>query len=465
MNEKYLNVLKRLYNTNKFKSRKVDLDLIQRACNLFNNPEKKIDYIHVTGTNGKGSVCKKLASTFIKSGMKTGLFISPHISTFRERIQINDNYIEKEYITEELERIYDVIDKNEVDLSYFEIVTLLCFNFFRDNKVDIGVMEVGLGGNLDATNVIDPLLSIITSIGMDHMGSLGHTQKEIAEKKAGIIKHNKPAIIGSDCNPIEVFFNRCRETNSPLYMCERKEFTDIFIDYDKENSDIVTKAVEVLKRHYPTRFDSITQEILNYGLQQKQPCRKEYVYEVLGKEILINHLSSKYDIKLNKKLKHILLDVGHNTHGIEKLIYNLRQDNPKSFIRVVCGFSANKDKNEILRIISSNSDLIYFVSAKHPRATIYSDLLEELETFLLNYNYDKSLFRDLDYEHRKRNKGDVKKVILQAFEDSNQSDNREEILLICGSFYLMNEARDTLGYIEEKDPLELNEMNVIKFSI
>lgn len=465
MSDKYLNVLKRLYNTNKFKSRKVDLDLIQRACNIFNNPEKKIDYIHVTGTNGKGSVCKKLASTFTKSGMKTGLFISPHISTFRERIQINDEYIQKEYITEELERIYTTVDKNNIDLSYFEIVTLLCFNFFRDNKIDIGVMEVGLGGNLDATNVIDPLLSVITSIGMDHMDSLGYTQKEIAEKKAGIIKPNKPAVIGPDCNPIDVFTNRCKEMNSPLYLCQRNEYDDIYFDYDKENSNIASKAVDVLKIHYPNRFGSITSEELNYGLSQKQPCRKEYVFSVIGREFLSKYLNKNYNVELNKKIREIILDVGHNSHGIEKLLSNLRMEYPKSFIRVVCGFSANKEKNEIFRIISSNCDMVYFVSAKHQRATAYEELCEELDTFLSYYNYDKTLFRDLNYEHKKHNKGNVSRVILQALEDSNTSENKEEILLICGSFYLMNEARDTLGYLDEKDPVELNEMNPIKFKV
>jgi dihydrofolate synthase/folylpolyglutamate synthase len=461
MSENYINVLKRLYNTNKFKAKKVDLDLISRACNLFNNPERKIEYIHVTGTNGKGSVCKKLSSTFIKSGMKTGLFISPHISTFRERIQINDEHIGKEYITEELQRIYSVIDRSNLDLSYFELVTLLCFNFFRDNKVDIGVMEVGLGGNLDATNVIHPMMSIITSIGMDHMDSLGYTQKEIAEKKSGIIKANKPVIIGPDCRPLEVFVNKCKETNSPLYICPRTDYEDIFVDYERENSNIVSKAIEVLRQTYPAKFNKVTLEAINYGLKQKQPCRKEYVFDILGRNFLTNHLKVNYDLSLNTKIKEIILDVAHNSHGLEKLLYNLRQENPKSFIRVICGFSANKDKSDIFRIIGSYSDLVYLVAAQHPRATPYEELCEELETFLLNHNYDKDrLFRDLDNEYRR-----TKQVILKALEESSLSKNKEELILICGSFYFMSEARDTLGYSEEKDPVELNEINPIKFRL
>ena len=466
MSENYINVLKRLYNTNKFKTKKVDLDLIFRACNLFNNPERKVEYIHVTGTNGKGSVCKKLSSMFIKSGMKTGLFISPHISTFRERIQINDEYIGKEYITEELQRIYSVIDRSNLDLSYFELVTLLCFNFFRDNKVDIGVMEVGLGGNLDATNVIDPMLSIITSIGMDHMDSLGYTQKEIAEKKAGIIKQNRPVLIGPDCRPFEVFKNKCKETNSPLYVCSRTDYDDIFIDYERENSNIAKEAIKVLRQTYPEKFDKVTLEAIDYGLKQKQPCRKEYAFDILGRNFLTNYFRANYGLIINPKIKEIILDVGHNSHGLEKLLYNLRQENPKCFIRVLCGFSANKDKTDIFRIIASYSDKIYLVAAQHPRATPYEELCEELETFLLNYNHDKEkLFRDLDPEYRKRSKGLTKQVILKALEESHSSENKEELILICGSFYFMSEARETLGYSEEKDPVELNEINPIRFRL
>lgn len=465
MNDRYLNVLKRLYITNKFKKKKVDLEMIKKGCNLFNNPQNNIDYIHVTGTNGKGSVCKKLSSVFSNSGLKTGLFISPHIASFRERIQINNQMIEKEYIVEELERIYDTLEKNNLDLTYFELVTLLMFNYYKDKKIDIGVIEVGLGGNLDATNVVDPLLSIITSIGMDHMDTLGFTQQEIAENKSGIIKHNRPSLIGSDCNPVDVFIKRAQEVNSHLYQVEKTHDQFIYSDFDRENNQIVQKAVEILKKSYPTKFSKISVDNINYGILQKQPCRKENVFETLGLEN-IQKKFPQINFK-NSNIKAILLDVAHNSHAMEKFLPSLRQEFPNAKLNLICGFSQGKDKQELFKIISSYADKIYLTYTDNARLTKYSELKEELKNWLLNFLYDKSLYKDLQDEEELRTSkytGSIKETIDLALKDC-QNSSKENILVICGTFFIMKDARRILGFNEEDDPVELNEINPVKYKV
>jgi dihydrofolate synthase/folylpolyglutamate synthase len=479
MNDRYLNVLTKLYNTNRFKSKKVNLDAIIKGCELFNNPQKSLNLIHVTGTNGKGSVCKKLASIFTKSGMKTGLFISPHISSFRERIQIDNKYIDKEYVTLELEKIYKVLEQNNCELTYFEIVTLLCFNYYRDMKIDIGVIEVGIGGNLDATNIFDPLLSIITSIGMDHMDSLGYTLKEIAEKKAGIIKYKKPSLIGIDCNPIEVFIDRAKEVESDIYSCsdqglenlnkfknDPKSYYDskkiltkdnFDVNYEKENNNTVKFAIQILKEYYYEIFGKITEDDIKYGLLQKQPCRKEDVFEQIPKEIISKIFkNSKFNL-VNK----IFLDVAHNAHAMAKLLPQIREEFPKCKIHLICGFSSSKDKDEMFKIICSYADKIYLTAPlKHPRTTSYETLKNELQTWLLNFKYDIQMFPDLN-NNMKSYKGEVKEAIEKCINEVED----ETIIIVCGTFFIMKDARKTFGYDEEEDPVELNEINPTKFKV
>jgi dihydrofolate synthase/folylpolyglutamate synthase len=366
--------------------------------------------------------------------------------------------IDKNYIIEGLQDIYNLCDKNGIELTFFELVTMLCFNYFKDNKIDIGVLEVGLGGSLDSTNIINPLLSIITSIGMDHMESLGYTQREIALNKAGIIKYKRPSLIGPDCYPREVFTETANQMNSDLFICERVNNKE-FWDFTQENNLIVLKSIEILKKYYPSIFDKIDRSSIEYGLTKSQPCRREDVFEILGKENVSKILNRNLS-----KVKKIILDVGHNGHGLEKLFNYLRQKYKTNFLRVICGFSSGKDKEELFKIISSNADKIYFVSNQHPRLTTYENLIQELKTFLLNYSYENDLFYDFSSE--KNLNGSIPATIIQAIDDSllnKYSKDDEEIILICGSFFIMSDARKLLGYEEETDPYILNELNVTKF--
>jgi len=501
LDQEYTSILKKLYDVNKFSAKKVNLDNITKACEVLGNPHEKTNYIHVTGTNGKGSVCKKLASVFEFSGFKTGLYISPHITTFRERIQINSKFIEKEKIIELLKHIFDICSKNSLKLTYFEYVTLLCFLYFKENNIDIAIMEVGLGGNLDSTNIISPLISVITSIGLDHMDSLGFTQEEIAQKKAGIIKPNIPCIIGPDCFPREVFLAEAIKNNSKIYVLNntlskklslensnaenlvaekrdrlvkvinftnsennayaiKSEFKNNIFDFDYENKKIAWNVIDIFNENYPEFYKKINtnnqknilkddnkseenkhnnfinSNVILKGINTKQPCRKEDVFEILGKEKVENSLNKIiaklfFDSKLikknkneifnvlnfeslknslfidlsnnkhknkNSRIKNIYLDVGHNAAGLEKLLYSIRINNPESFIRVVTGFSSGKDQKEILRIICSHSDKIYLASARNQRAIPYMLLLEKVNELCLDYSIAKSIFSHFDDE-------------------------------------------------------------------
>jgi len=489
----YTSILKKLFDINKFSSTKVNLDNITKACEVLGNPHKNINYIHVTGTNGKGSVCKKLASVFENAGFKTGLFISPHITTFRERIQINSKFIPKEKIVEILSFLFEITIKKNIILTYFEYVTLLCFLYFNENNIDIAIMEVGLGGNLDSTNVINPLLSVITSIGIDHTDSLGFTQEEIAERKAGIIKPNVPCIIGPDSFPRKVFIENAIRNNSKIYILDNcdidnskkeflgkilnsnsdknliniisysnsesnkfkivSEFKNNIFDFELENSIIARHVIEIFNENYPNFYqdssksnslDSENNEVISKnnlkneeniikGINTRQPCRKEDVFQIQGREKVEKKINenieklflNKYSIQNNKhenfdlmniqnlkfklkvdfsqkykktRIKNIFLDVGHNSHGLEKLLYSIRINNPNTFIRVVAGFSTGKDQKEIIKIICYYADKIYLGSADHQRAIPYNILLERVKDLINDYNIDDKIFSYFDDE-------------------------------------------------------------------
>ncbi|MFL5742290.1 MAG: bifunctional folylpolyglutamate synthase/dihydrofolate synthase, partial [Flavisolibacter sp.] len=196
----YLQTIHYLYNTLPMFSRmgsaafKKDLTNIVLLCDELDQPQNSFRTIHIAGTNGKGSVSHMLAAVLQKAGYKTGLYTSPHLYDFRERIRINGELAEQDFIVDFVQKMQPAIEK--IQPSFFEITVAMAFDYFRQNKIDIGVIEVGLGGRLDSTNIIHPELSVITNIGWDHMNLLGNSLEEIAAEKAGIIKENIPVVIG-----------------------------------------------------------------------------------------------------------------------------------------------------------------------------------------------------------------------------------------------------------------------------
>jgi len=199
----YSSLLQKLYAINLGNPVKLGLENTLKLYSLLGKPTSHIPIIHVAGTNGKGSVCLKISEVLLRSGFKTGLFTSPHISTFRERIQVNANFISEEDFVSTLSDILPLCEKHNIPATFFEISTIMGLLHFERMKCDVVVLEVGLGGRLDSTNIVIPQVSIITSIQMDHMGMLGNSLEEIARAKAGIMKPGVSTLVGPQC-PIDV---------------------------------------------------------------------------------------------------------------------------------------------------------------------------------------------------------------------------------------------------------------------
>lgn len=283
----------------------LDLARIQQASALFGHPERQFRSIHVGGTNGKGSVCQKMAKNLQMTGAKVGLYTSPHISSIRERIRINDELVDEEF----LERHVPLMPS---DLSFFEMMTLLAFIYFAKQKVDIAIIEVGLGGRLDATNIIRPELAVITSIDYDHQALLGATLPEIAREKAGIIKKRVPVVLGP----------------SAAKFIESEHVVEAGGSYDEENAAVARKALELLNV-----------QIFEEALKVRPPCRLETI-------------------------KGVILDVAHNPAGLTKLFDAL----PVKPYTAVVGMSADKDIAASLHIIEKNVAEVHFVKAATERA-------------------------------------------------------------------------------------------------
>jgi dihydrofolate synthase/folylpolyglutamate synthase len=194
-----------------------DTTRISKLSNFLNNPHKKYPVVHIAGTNGKGSVCCLLASILQENGLKVGLYTSPHIIEFNERIRINGIKISDN----DIEKHYNIINRlaTELKASFFEITTAIAFNYFAENKIDIAIIETGLGGRLDSTNIVEPMLSVITDIGIDHTEQLGKTTQSVAKEKAGIIKASTPVVIQeTDSQILKIFQQKAKDLDAPIFL-------------------------------------------------------------------------------------------------------------------------------------------------------------------------------------------------------------------------------------------------------
>lgn len=400
----YQNWLRRLYTVNLF-SGKVDLCNIEKLDDVLQAPSRSFDSIHIAGTNGKGSVTTKIATTLEHHGYRVGLFTSPHLSCFRERIQINGRLISEKEVCQYLEHIFKLVDQYSIPATFFEITTLMAFCYFAQEKVDYAVIETGLGGRLDATNIIKPILSVITSISLDHSEILGNTIEEIAREKAGIIKEHIPVVIGPHV-PKEIVRRAAAEKQSPLYEVEVLPH-----NFMEENQAIAMKALEVL------------QVPINEGISAKPLCRFEMVNRA--------QLNS-----FEKIPPAIILDVGHNPDGLRRLFQDIKAQFPKNHIRVLFALSKNKDIVSCLQEIKKHASAFHLMEADNGRS-VY---VETLQSKLIEMGVPLSRVLLTD----------VKDAVIRAA-DSN------EVLLICGSFFIMSSVRKALGFQEPCDLIDMNE--------
>jgi dihydrofolate synthase/folylpolyglutamate synthase len=364
---------------------KDNLDNIKNLCEIIGNPQKSIKTIHVAGTNGKGSVCNMIYNVYKRNGYKVGLFTSPHLFDFRERIITNDIWISKGYIIKFYEKNLKSFKK--INPSFFEWTTALAFSYFRDSCTDINIIETGLGGRLDSTNIINPEISIITNIGLDHQNILGNTLEEIAREKAGIIKENIPTLIGPNIEAKSIFEDLSKAKNSNLYIVENNyNLNENSIpEYQLKNWETAKKAVQIINSNI-----KIKGEISDY-------------LTVKGRW---------HTVETNPK---IILDIGHNK---ECLIEAQKQLLMEKFLKLhlIIGFSDDKNIDAILSVIP-RADFIYATKSNNERSLNPAILKDKL-----NLN-DEHIFNDFKF----------------AFKTVKNFADKEDLIFITGSAFLIGD--------------------------
>jgi dihydrofolate synthase / folylpolyglutamate synthase len=352
---------------------KPDLNNTIALCNVLDNPQNTVKCIHIAGTNGKGSVSNMLASILQEADYRTGLYTSPHLKDFRERIRINGKKISRQYVCSFVEQYK--ADFEKIKPSFFEMTVGLAFNYFRDKKVDIAIIETGLGGRLDSTNVITPILSIITNIGYDHMNLLGNTLPEIAAEKAGIIKKNIPVVIGESKPELnELFKKAAKKNNAPIYFANRNYKAEISTKEKKANSQYL--KVNVFRKEERI-FNNLKLDLIaNYQLkncitvmqsieilQNKLNVKNSQIKRGLSKVSLNTGFAGRWQILSRRPL--MIADTGHNVDGVVEVMKMLVKYKYNT-LHFVLGMVNDKEIDTILKLLPRKA-IYYFCKADIPR--------------------------------------------------------------------------------------------------
>ncbi|NIJ44299.1 dihydrofolate synthase/folylpolyglutamate synthase [Wenyingzhuangia heitensis] len=358
------------------KAYKKDLSNTLLLMDYLGSPEKNIKAIHVAGTNGKGSTSHMLASILQEQGYKTGLYTSPHLIDFRERIKINGVEIEESYVVEFVKKHKAFFEKNS--LSFFEMTVGLSFEYFKDTKTDFVVLETGLGGRLDSTNVVDPVVAVITNIGLDHTQFLGETLPLIAAEKGGIIKQNKPVVIGEyHSETFPVFEGIANQKKAPLYKAfdlESVDYkSDLKGDYQKYNLKTVVQAVKVLQ---------------GLGVSISENAIKQGLLKVIENTGLLGRYQT---IQENPK---IICDTGHNKEGIALVVEQLLKENYDQ-LYIVFGVVDDKDLKSVLPLLPKNASY-YFTKPSIARGLNEEILKEKANDFSLQGNTYESVEKAME---------------------------------------------------------------------
>ena len=379
---------------------KKDLTNIRLFSDFLGNPHTKFKSIHVAGTNGKGSVSHMLASVFQEAGYKTGLYTSPHLKDFRERIKINGKEVSKQFVVDFIQENKAFLEKQNP--SFFEMTTAMAFDYFARKKLDIAIIETGLGGRLDSTNIISPELSVITNIGMDHTQFLGNSPAEIAVEKAGIIKLNTPVVIGeSQPETAKVFKEYGKQKNAPIFFADQISSQPLLSglkgEYQSKNIKSVMQSIEVLRQ----LGWKITSENLSQGLRKVVQNTK-----IRGRwEILQEHPK-------------VICDVAHNKEGLEYVLSQLTKEKYRK-LHLVLGMVKDKDLTNILPLFPKKATY-YFCRPDIPRGLDAHLLKERANQFEL--------------------KGNIYPSVSKAFEAAINNAIEEDVIFVGGSTFVVAEV-------------------------
>jgi dihydrofolate synthase/folylpolyglutamate synthase len=350
-------------------------------CEVLENPQHKFKSIHIGGTNGKGSTSHMIAAILQTAGYKTGLYTSPHLKDFRERIKINGEMISEDDVVSFVEQYQEAIE--EISPSFFEATVGMAFHYFAQNKVDIAVIEVGLGGRLDSTNIISPEVSVITNIGLDHVNILGNTLQQIAVEKAGIIKPNTPIVIGEYLPETQnIFLEKAEKEKAKIVFAE-----DIYKIDSKINRTSTTLGIKITDQNK----DLDLELDLNGTYQLKNIKAVLEAVKILNdKGFFITDKHIKTALKQVKTLTGfmgrwqtlqvtplVICDTGHNEDGIKEVIKNINLT-PHKKLHIVFGMVKDKDITKVLELMPKNATY-YFCAPEIPRAKEVEDLAREAE--------------------------------------------------------------------------------------
>jgi dihydrofolate synthase/folylpolyglutamate synthase len=403
---------------------KADLSNTIKLCGELGNPQNKFKSIHIGGTNGKGSTSHMLAAILQTAGYKTGLYTSPHLKDFRERIKINGKMIEEDYIVDFTQRIQPMIDKLEP--SFFEITVVMAYECFAAQQVDIAVVEVGLGGRLDSTNIITPELCIITNIGRDHMNILGDTVEKIAYEKAGIIKPGVPVIIGETlAETKQVFEEKAAGENAPIVFANEKRWVaDWHIKNHLLQVSVADSELDDQQEHYTLDLAGLYQvknilpviEAVHLLREKGWKIKEEQLQEALQHVKRITGLHGRWEVVHHHP--RVILDVSHNEDGIKQIVQQLELTD-FDHLHIVIGFVKDKEISAVLKLLPHNATY-YFTKAQIARALPEDELAMLAETAAL---------KGLSYV-------EVNMALREALSSAKPND----LVLVCGSVFLVGEV-------------------------
>ncbi|MCL2330240.1 MAG: bifunctional folylpolyglutamate synthase/dihydrofolate synthase [Phycisphaerae bacterium] len=412
------------YNSTNF-----NLARMSRLLSAVGSPHKKLRSVHIAGTKGKGSTAAMLSAMLANAGLKVGLYTSPHLMDIRERIQVNDEMISEADMTRLMAKIAPVVKKLAKDEpTFFEIMTTLGFMYFAEQEIDIAVVEAGLGGRLDSTNVLKPEVCAITHISFDHMDQLGHTLAKIAEEKAGIFKPGIPVVTVPQADEVrKVLVDAASKTGCPLYFTGK----DIEFSYRFESSRASGPQTRVSLTAANCRFEHLAvplpgdHQAVNCGLalsimallkERGLPIDDQKAIEGLAKARLPGRMEMIHE------MPRVLVDGAHNAASVEALMRAIGQNISYDSMVVIFGARADKDIRGMLRHIQLGADKVIFTSAGAPKAADPVELAAE-------------------YAEQCGKMAQVAATLEEAFDIAERAVTREDLICITGSFYLVGHAK------------------------
>ncbi|NMH29659.1 bifunctional folylpolyglutamate synthase/dihydrofolate synthase [Flavobacterium silvaticum] len=389
-----------MYQTQGASAFRKDLDNIKLLCSYLDHPEDKLKCIHVAGTNGKGSTCHLLASVFQQAGYKTGLFTSPHLKDYRERIRINGITISEEFVIDFIAKHKDFFERN--NLSFFEMSVGLCFMYFLEENIDIAIIETGLGGRLDATNVVHPLVSVITNIGFDHTQYLGNTLESIAREKAGIIKPETPVVIGeytAETKPVFEF--TALEKDCEILFAQDMilpDFpSDLTGDYQFQNKRTVLACLQIIEKY--TQFRISDDAIKTGFLKVSDSTGLLGRWQIIGQNPLV------------------VADTAHNSHGFHRVMTQIENQSYQK-LHLVIGMVNDKNLDELLPLFPKDA-IYYFCKPQIPRRMETDVLADAAEIYgLRGKRFDS---------------------VPDAYEAAKQASSENDMIYIGGSTFVVAE--------------------------